>query len=241
MRAAQRQIFRIERANGFHTQPKDVCTDGLAEARHRELLDAIRALEGSPPPATAVGQIDEELKADLLEARKLKIELNLINEAIEETKKEIATLHQSSVDETSMGRVTDELSAIVVGTEGATEMILSAVEEIDQRAGDLVAALEKGPQNELACDIQDQVIKVFEACNFQDLTGQRITKVVSAFRFIEERVARMMDIWGGLDSFKDVTPATIPKPDGHRALLNGPALEDDEEVASQDDIDALFD
>ncbi|RMF05696.1 MAG: hypothetical protein D6773_04985, partial [Alphaproteobacteria bacterium] len=89
--------------------------------------------------------------------------------------------------------------------------------------------------------IQELVVQIFEACNFQDLTGQRITKVVRAFQFIEERVTRMMEIWGGIESFKEIEVVDPPKRDGDAALLNGPALETDEDVASQDDIDALFD
>ena len=55
-----------------------------------------------------------------------------------------------------------------------------------------------------AVDIQDKVIQIFEACNFQDLTGQRITKVVSTLRFVEDRIMQMMDIWGGIETFKDI-------------------------------------
>lgn len=253
MSSAQRQVFRIERyRNGSAAPVAEGDEDTLAELRHREIMDALAALrsngvaaegddDGTSPADEIRAVIDEEFKADLIEARKLKEELNEIQDAISETKKEIATLHRSSIDEASHHRMTDELTAIVSGTEQATETILSSVEEIDSRAGDLAAALSGTQHADLAADIQDQVVKVFEACNFQDLTGQRISKVVTAFIFIEERVSKMMEIWGGIDSFKDVQAIEIPKPEGDKALLNGPALEDDENVASQDDIDALFD
>lgn len=256
MSAAQRQVFRIERLQpGSVGQSGPVGlvpeeSDSLAEARHREIMNALAALknlsalndgEGISPAEEVRAVIDEEFKADLLEARKLKEELNGIQGAIADTKKEIATLHHTGVDDEKLNRMTDELGAIVSGTEQATESILSAAEEIDQRATDLAAALSGTPQGDLACDVQDQVIKIFEACNFQDLTGQRISKVVTAFMFIEDRVARMMNIWGGIESFKDVEHDVIPKRVGDTALLNGPALDDDEEVASQNDIDALFD
>ena len=68
------------------------------------------------------------------------------------------------------------------------------------------------------------MISIFEACNFQDITGQRISKVVGAMKFVEERVHHMMEIWGGMESFKDIETIDDPKRQGEKALLNGPAL-----------------
>jgi chemotaxis protein CheZ len=53
------------------------------------------------------------------------------------------------------------------------------------------------------------VIRIFDACNFQDLAGQSIAKVLATLKFIEDRIARMMDIWGGIDAFKDYTAAAL--------------------------------
>lgn len=88
------------------------------------------------------------------------------------------------------------------------------------------------------------MVSIFEACNFQDITGQRITKVVGALKFIEERVAGMMDIWGGANGLAAFAPEPempdeTPETD-ESSLLNGPALEEADGHASQDDIDALF-
>jgi len=60
-------------------------------------------------------------------------------------------------------------------------------------------------------------------------------------RFVEERVHHMIDIWGGLESFKDVETIADSSRQGEAALLNGPALSTDKGVTSQDAIDALFD
>ena len=104
----------------------------------------------------------------------------------------------------------------------------------------MLASSLKGESQAVATDIQDQVVQIFEACNFQDLTGQRITKVVNTLKFIEDRIVKMMEIWGGLDSFKDIEVERIAEATGDAALLNGPKLEADAGHASQDDIDALF-
>jgi chemotaxis protein CheZ len=249
--SAQRKVFRIESLQrniagdeaGF---ANDNPGDDLAAARHREIMDALRNLGISGPVTSAPGadeakSILDEVKRDLGEAAKLKHELSEIYGIIDDTKKEIATLHTTGFKGAEMSRVTDELDAIVVGTEQATETILTAAEEIDQNTSTLIAKLDNEADQGLADDIQAQVVKVFEACNFQDLTGQRITKVISAFRFIEERVGNMMNIWGGIDSFADIELDDVDQPTGDAALLHGPSLEADEDLAEQDDIDALFD
>ena len=237
MAAAVRR-FRIEQqASG--SEPADLA----AERRHGELvalIESVRsAVSGTVEQVNDV--INDDLRQQMSEARKLKVELDEIQDAIASTKRELATLHTGSFQGDGMNRVTDELDAIVSGTEQATETILAAAEVIENNAGDLRAMLKRGANVELVSDIQDQIVQIFEACNFQDLTGQRITKVVKTLHFIEDRVNRMMGIWGGRDAFADIAPDAQPVKDEQQALLNGPALPDDESRVSQDDIDALFD
>jgi len=83
------------------------------------------------------------------------------------------------------------------------------------------------------------VLRIFEACNFQDLSGQRIAKVMATLQFVENRIARMMEIWGGAESFKAYAAAMAER-QRHPALLHGPRLDDEPGHASQADIDALF-
>jgi chemotaxis protein CheZ len=85
------------------------------------------------------------------------------------------------------------------------------------------------------------VVSIFEACNFQDLTGQRISKVMATMKFIETHITVMMDIWGGVDAIRAHAPAIIDERQGDARLLNGPKTEGDIGHASQNDIDALFD
>jgi chemotaxis protein CheZ len=84
-------------------------------------------------------------------------------------------------------------------------------------------------------------VVMFEACNFQDLTGQRINKIVNVLKFVEERLDKMIGVWGGLDAFKDLVDQESAALNGEDDLLNGPKLEDDEGHVAQNDIDALFD
>ncbi len=248
MAAATNRVFRVERANKkTGGKPSLVSCDDSAQERHAEIMNALAALRDHTNPQEASSheafsrQIVETCQRDLQQAQKIKDELKQIHDAIADTKREIATLHDAGRDDLKVSRMTDELGAIVEGTEDATETILSAAEVIDGNATDLIATLRQQANKDQVSDIQEQVVKIVEACNFQDLTGQRITKVVNAFRFIEERVDRMMEIWGGIEGFKDIEKVDLPERTDHEELLNGPALEEAENVASQDDIDALFD
>src|SRR3954451_18253607 len=164
--------FRVEqkrRGNG-HPTPTIAVESPM---QHREVMTELRGLRSlleSSPAATL--QTLEAHKAQLAELQKLKGEMDLIYEAINRTKQEMATLHVSGFNGPEMSRVTGELGAVVGGTEHATQIILEAAEEIDQNASNLAAYLKSETQQGLAQDIQDRVVKIFEACNFQDLTGQ---------------------------------------------------------------------
>jgi len=234
---ARRRPFRVEtmtgRANGH--------SHGQAYPHHHEIMSELRALRSLVKPAEQVSlQMIEGYKAQIAEAQKLKSELDLIYDAINKTKQEIATVHLTGFQGPEMVRVTNELDAIVGGTENATEQILTNAEEIDQLAATLAPRLKDDQNAALIADVQERVIKIFEACNFQDLTGQRITKVVSTLKFIETHILRMMEIWGGLEAFREIEAEKMSKPDGDAGLLNGPKIEGEVGHASQDDIDALF-
>jgi chemotaxis protein CheZ len=240
----QRKLFRVQEL-GNSQQPAASAIDADAALRHYEVMTELKAISaglesGVPPAAIVIEEIDESVHLQIKQVQNLKSELDLIHAAINRTKQEIATLHVTGFNGPEMARVTNELDAVVAGTERATQNILKAAEDIDQSANSLSAAAKTDYEKGMASDIQDHVIKIFESCNFQDLTGQRITKVVSTLKFIETHIIRMMEIWGGIDAFKDYAPTARSERDGDAKLLNGPKLDDDPGHASQDDIDALF-
>ena len=160
-----------------------------------------------------------------------------IQRAINTTRVEIASLHANGLREGQINRATDELDAVVWDTEQATQSILSAAEAIDG-ASDLLMTRLEGHDRARAAEIHDNVIRIFEACNFQDIAGQRLTKVVGLLHFIETSVAAMADIW--VDSGRSTASEPPAGPKAHDALLNGPALAGDVGIVSQDDIDSLF-
>lgn len=209
--------------------------------RHSELMAEFSKLRAIIKPAAEISsEAIETFRREVHEASKLKSEMDSIREAIQRTKQEIATLHGTSFETAQMTRVSGELDAVVAGTEAATESILSAAEFIDDHAMQLAAHVKTERDKTLASEIQEKVVSIFEACNFQDLTGQRITKVVTTLNFVENRIDRMIEIWGGIEQFNGIEPDRPAAPTGDKALLNGPALDSDIGRASQDDIDALF-
>jgi len=254
--AIHRKRFRIEEVQyGAMPMPGAAAED--VSQSHNEIMSELRAIRAqmTAPHRAADGagmdSADVEVadaqallqtyRAQIEQCEKLKIELDLIHEAINRTKQEIAVLHGKSFEGDEMARVTGELGAVVGGTEEATQQILEAAESIDQAASALAKVTSPDQQVQLAEDIQERVVSIFEACNFQDLTGQRISKVMTTMRFIEHHINVMMEIWGGVDAIKAHAPAIIDDRVGDARLLNGPKGLNDDGHASQDDIDALFD
>ena len=251
--AAQRKLFRIEQmgyegvtdqtaesSEGMDAFASAPAYESDAAKRHHELIAEIRALRTLMEPKDEAQRILDTYQVQLVEMQKLKGELVIIHNAITRTKQEIATLHATGFHGENVSRMTHELDAVVNGTEQATQTILSMAEDVDQLAGNLIETAPNEAEKAVGREIQERVVKVFEACNFQDITGQRISKVVNTWKFIENHVNMMMEIWGGIEAFKEFIPDAPPPPQGDEALLNGPKLDDDVGHASQDDIDALF-
>jgi chemotaxis regulatin CheY-phosphate phosphatase CheZ len=175
-------------------------------------------------------------KRDDAHIRILREELREMSAYIHQTRREIAALRPAGADAGSnrIMAATGELDAIVSATERATSDILNGVERIQALALKLPKTGEVAPIVE---EIVAQVTEVLTACSFQDITGQRTTKVVNTLRYIEQRVNSMIEIWGVEGSIPPAPPAEAvdSRPDAH--LLHGPATDGG---PSQADVDALF-
>jgi chemotaxis protein CheZ len=250
-----RRRFRVEEAiSGDIQLPAEVDTE--LGPMHSEIMNELRAIRAQMAVArtgTATETVEEaareaaeaqamigSYRAQIEQCEKLKVELDLIYDAITRTKREIAVLHGNSFNGEEMAKVNGELGAVVGGTEEATQQILEATEAIDNAATALSKVTSPDQQKLLSEEIQERVVSIFEACNFQDLTGQRIKKVMTTMKFIEHHITVMMEIWGGVDAIKAHAPTILDTREGDDKLLNGPKLDGDVGHASQDDIDAMF-
>ncbi|MCW5700824.1 MAG: protein phosphatase CheZ [Rhodospirillales bacterium] len=220
----------------------------VAKEHHQQIIKAIASLDRRLE--SVLSQIDTKPSSATEEAADcdtridiLRKEIGEMSRSIADTKREIAALRQKDSDPHRLLGANDELAAVVRATEAATETILAAAEEIDSLASRLRSSIRGSSDVAALEEISERIIRIFEACNFQDITGQRISKVVNTMMFVEERVERMVEILGGPDSFAEVEPpedieTTDKRDDSH--LLHGPQL-DTEQKISQDDIDKLFD
>jgi chemotaxis protein CheZ len=194
-----------------------------AKAVRAPFADRLAALRAEHRDATtpeAVGEVVHAILAsmhgDLSRAEtSLLAEVEQIGRTIAAAKQEIASLQVGDINGSFIPSATDELDAIVEATARATNEILDACETCEAISGTLDA--------DAAAALQAATTRIYEACSFQDITGQRITKVVSALKSIEQRIAAIIDTFG--DRFADAArPAPAAAPAGEAALLNGPQL-----------------
>jgi chemotaxis protein CheZ len=238
----QQKTFRIEAMQpGGATASVDAGpTDPIMSEEVLAELKALRALIERQPPQTPAGAEPNPDRMTVGDLNKLKSETDNIHRAISRTMQELADLHVGAFNDGLGGGASRQLDAVIVGTERATQQILEAAEGIDDAANTLSAAVKGEPEHALASDIREHVVRIFEACNFQDLTGQRITKVLATLQFVEERVLRMMEIWGGREAVEDYAGGLGGERPGTGTVATGPKLDGEPGHASQAEIDALF-
>jgi chemotaxis protein CheZ len=202
-----------------------------------DLRHLVQGGDPLPPVAAAPPPVPDEMPQKAAEVTMLKTELRALAVCIEHTKAEIAALKPREAEDDRLIAVTFELDAIVTSTERATEQILEAAEKIEV-IGKEIQAHSDAYVGRLVEDIGDTIATVYEACNFQDITGQRITKVVKTLKYVEDRINAMIEIWGH-ENIADVSPKIFEEhKDDDSKLLNGPQLEN--QGISQDEIDKLF-
>jgi chemotaxis protein CheZ len=208
--------------------------DASALPADRSLADRLASLRARYP------QTDPDMVADVVRAvlstmrgdltateTALLAEVEELGQLIEAAKSEIAALRVDDITDSHIPSATDELDAIVQHTAGATHAILESCETLD--------AVADGIAGEVATRLQDATMRIYEACSFQDITGQRITKVVGTLKTIETKVAQIVDAFG-----ERATPelrAAIAAP-ARDDLLNGPQLPTS--AMDQSDIDRLL-
>ena len=200
----------------------------------RKQLEEIKAARGDQVSIDEVGEVVSSIM-DTLQGDMSALDLHVYRELdglakyINAAKADIAAIRSDDIRNKHLPDATVELDAIVRHTEEATGVILDAAETIDAEASKLESQL-----------INDQVVLIFEACGFQDLTGQRISKIVTTLQHIEERIAKITSIFG--EHFQSIAPAEIDGDADDKSedekLRNGPQLPAN--ANDQADIDALL-
>jgi len=165
---------------------------------------------------------------------------------LQKIRKELAALNPPGAPD-HFGSMSEQLDAIVDATEGATNTIMESMEGVDNLMNEARSYCQGGKLGDIFDQVTDKVNVVFEACSFQDITGQRITKVVNSLKFVEERINAIIFTWGRDELTKVVVEIKEDK-DPDKKLLHGPQLpgqgisqtDVDKMLLDQSDIDKLF-
>jgi chemotaxis protein CheZ len=187
------------------------------------------AIGAADPVEAAVRTVLESLSGDLT-AREaaLLAELEALGREVARAKSEIAAMQVEDITASHIPAATDELDAVVAHTASATNEILDSCEVLE--------GLQPRLSPEDASALGGAVTRIYEACSFQDITGQRIGKVVNALKAIERRVGAVTTTFGQRAGAPP-EPADSPRTEGE-ALANGPQLP--AAAASQEEIDRLL-
>ncbi len=157
-------------------------------------------------------------------------EVEELGEIIASARHEIAALQVDDITGTHIPSATDELDAIVAHTAVATNAILETCETLDE-----LATISEG---EAVTKLQDATTRIYEACSFQDITGQRITKVVATLKRIDAKVSHLISTFGRGGEIPPHREPESQPPESDAELLNGPQLP--QNAMDQSDIDRLL-
>ncbi len=196
--------------------------DGLSKKSDISLIDVLTLAETSIRSMKSfIDSLDSAVYAEFRDIAKY----------IQNTKTEIGHLGANDMRSKHIPEAGIELGAIVSSTEDATTKIMECAETVlDADSSDPKAYQQL---------VNDQMMLIFEACSFQDLTGQRISKVVETLEYIDSRISRFANAIGAEDTKALVTAKEKKRQKRKKdQILNGPAHEG--EGVSQDDIDALL-
>jgi chemotaxis regulatin CheY-phosphate phosphatase CheZ len=157
-------------------------------------------------------------------------ECRALSDYITNARKEIASLQPGDLESARIPRAGLELDAIVQQTEEATNTIMEAAEEI--------MGADPSDHDAYQATTNDAVMRIFEACSFQDITGQRISKVVETLSHIEKRVMELRNLLGVTEEDIEEAKEAAGPVSEDKKLLSGPALEG--EGIDQGEVDALM-
>lgn len=234
-----RKLFAAERYLMEKNGVKPV-HHAASSSDNKDVLTAIAELkamiQATDADVSAITSSATAALQDFPEVGKLRGQLGELKASIDKTKSEIAALHKPGQTEDKFTTAAMELDAIVQATEVATNNILGAGEDIDDFVREIKERVTDIKSQDHLDSISNLVITIFENCNFQDVTGQRIGKVVNTINYLEDRILSMIDIWGA-EEFEGVELAQDARSEDEK-LLEGPQL--DGQGISQNDIDSLF-
>lgn len=206
-----------------------VSLEDRIESIRKKLGDQIEGAE----IASIVEEVVESLESDL-DLRELNFhdEISDLLNIIEKTKSDLSGIQPKHLSEGKIPEASNQLDQVLAATEEAASKIMDSAEEISELADTL--------DGEVAERLMAISMNIFEASSFQDITGQRVTKVVTTLKYLEEKLSVLAEAIGDTDShIKAEQDAKDICPKSDENLLQGPQCRTTKN--DQDAIDALFD
>jgi len=176
---------------------------------------------------TNVENFDEQRLSENLEA--------LFN-YVQRVRTEIASLNQSGDGEDKFVTMGEQLDGVIEATKDASDDIMAAIEKNNEAVAKLKESLNDPNLIGLVDVIKNGNNEVFEACAFQYIIGQRVTKIIKSVSYVEGRVIALREIWG--NDAPDNVERVVEDMTEDEKLLNGPQSK--AEAISQEEIDKLF-
>ncbi len=211
----------------------------LSEAIEKQ-LHGLSKLRGSVDPREILEAVESVMASIAADHSSLNghlyDEIEALANYIKTAKGEIPEIKADKINTEVLPEASDQLNAIVGATEQATNDIFEAVESIEGLTADM--------EPKMAEQVTEAVTRVYEACGFQDITGQRISKVVRALQHVEVKIQALLQAFG--EEIGTARPETGSDPSTNGAaaacsdedLIHGPQLPG--AGISQDDVDALL-
>ncbi|MCH9844352.1 MAG: protein phosphatase CheZ [Alphaproteobacteria bacterium] len=172
-----------------------------------------------------IGQLSNRMTVGDLEKR-------ILNNVRSTFTEKIKGLHPEDIRDKYIPNIINELVAIRSSTETATSAILECAEHMD--------AITENIPEETRDAIQKYTTRILEASSFQDITGQRMGKVIRTLEQIEMTLDGILSLLGDEDAknrYKErVSKQQIIKDPGE--MLEGPDLHQSPD--KQQMIDEMF-
>ena len=170
-------------------------------------------------------------EASVADLKRIASEVEAVGDYVTRLKREIARLQLNRTLMKSIPGCRNDLTGAQSATEEATHTIMSASEA--------VLGSTQTDFDAYRVEVEAALLEIVQACSFQDLTGQRLTRATEAIAQIEKRLhrfARNVRISDDADAFD--REAIVQEARRETLLVEGP--QDFGHAIQQGDIDKLF-
>jgi chemotaxis protein CheZ len=172
------------------------------------------------------------------EPEHLRAELEGLFHYVQRVRQEIAAIGRPADVANGLDSMGDQLDAIIKATEDATNTIMAKMEDNEIAIQELRQSISDAAQLALLDRLSANGSDVSKACSFQDITGQRVAKLVKSVTYVESRIHSLIGLWGK-EALESITVKADKDKTTDEKLLNGPQMTG--EGMAQSEINALFD